>query len=244
MRTGTSRAGSPTPGVHDGRGGTAARDDGRRADRQVREPEHLLHRRLAAAEGPAARRARRAGQHREPRRQLLGPPAFAGVSSPSTWTWSAALATTGVRWTFGSSSPTWPCSTSRRPITRCGCGRCIPGWTWPTCVKETGFELVVPDDVAVTPGAFGGRAGPHPPARPGRATGPGSAVIQHSADRAARHPLSHRAKRHGLRVRAEAGHGGVQRGRARHHRVSHHEPGRAADGDQGSTRQEPRVRSE
>ena len=64
-------------GVHDARGGPQARDDGRGADRPVREPEHLLHRRLEAPEGPAARRARRAGQHGEPPGQLLDPAALA-----------------------------------------------------------------------------------------------------------------------------------------------------------------------
>jgi hypothetical protein len=40
------------------------------------QPEHLLHRRLGAAEGAAPRRARRAWQHRQPRRELLGAAAF------------------------------------------------------------------------------------------------------------------------------------------------------------------------
>ena len=48
-----------------------------------RQPEHLGHRRLAAAEGAAARRARRAGQHGEPPGQLLGPEALAaGLHRP------------------------------------------------------------------------------------------------------------------------------------------------------------------
>ena len=50
----------------------AARDDGRHPDRPRGQPEHLRDRRLGAAEAPAARRARRAGQHREQQDVLLG----------------------------------------------------------------------------------------------------------------------------------------------------------------------------
>ena len=50
----------------------AARDDGRQPDRPLRQPEHLVHRRLAQPEGAAARLARRARQHRQPPHQLLG----------------------------------------------------------------------------------------------------------------------------------------------------------------------------
>ena len=103
-----------------------------------------------AAEGPAARRARRAGQHREPRRQLLDPPPFQARLRREGGHGLRRRATTGAPWTSVSSSPTWPSSTSRRPITRCGCGRFIPESTSSDVVKETGFELVVPDDVAVT----------------------------------------------------------------------------------------------
>ena len=85
--------------------GPQARDDGRVPDRPVREPEHLLHRRLAAAEGAAARRARRAGQHGEPPGQLLGPAALAAGLHAVTWTWSAAWATTGA--TRGRASCAW-----------------------------------------------------------------------------------------------------------------------------------------
>ena len=88
-------------GVHDARGGPQARDDGRGADRPVREPEHLLHRRLAPAEGAAARRARRAGQHGEPPGQLLGPAGTRRGSSPTAWTWSAGWATTAARASCG-----------------------------------------------------------------------------------------------------------------------------------------------
>ena len=44
----------------DGRRRAAARDDGREPDRPLRQPEHLLHRRLGAARPAAARGARRA----------------------------------------------------------------------------------------------------------------------------------------------------------------------------------------
>ena len=52
--------------------GPAPRDDGRDADRPLRQPEHRVHRSVGEAEGAAARRARRAGQHREPPDELLG----------------------------------------------------------------------------------------------------------------------------------------------------------------------------
>ena len=51
------------------------------AARPVRQPEHLLHRRLGPAAGAAARRARRARQHRQPPDQLLGAAALAAGSS-------------------------------------------------------------------------------------------------------------------------------------------------------------------
>ena len=108
---------------HGGRG-PAARDDGRGADRPVRQPEHLLHRRLGPAQGPAARGARRARQHRQPPGQLLGARGTRAGSSSTGWTWSAASATTAPRprparppasTSCAWSSPTWRCWTSRRP---------------------------------------------------------------------------------------------------------------------------------
>ena len=50
----------------------------------------------------------------------------------------------------GWSSPTWPCWTFRPPITRCGCGRCIPGLSVAEVLAATGFALAVPDEVAVS----------------------------------------------------------------------------------------------
>src|SRR5215470_5219371 len=62
--------------LHHGGRRPPPRDDGRGADRPVRQPEHLLHRRLGPAQGPIARGARRARQHHQPPGQLLGAPAL------------------------------------------------------------------------------------------------------------------------------------------------------------------------
>ena len=77
-----------------GRRRPAARDDGREPARPLRQPEHLLHRRLAAARPPAAGRARRARQHPQQPDRVTGCPGTRRGSSSSRSTWSAGSATT------------------------------------------------------------------------------------------------------------------------------------------------------
>ena len=60
------------PRLRRGRLRQAPRDDGRDPGRPARQPEHLRDRRLRAAEAPAARLARRAGQHGQQPDVLLG----------------------------------------------------------------------------------------------------------------------------------------------------------------------------
>ena len=165
--------------------GRAARDDGGRADRPVRQPEHLLHRRLGPAQGPAARRARRARQHHQPPDQLLGAPALAAASSSSGVDMVCGI---GYDRAAGLGRAA-PASTS------CGCvvtNLAVLDFETPdhthaaalgppgrrgraTSPPRTGFPLAVPDEVPVTRLPDAGGAGPDPrPARPGRAARAGA----------------------------------------------------------------------
>ena len=115
----------------------APRDDGRHPGRPLRQPEHRRHRRLRASpEGAAARLPRRAGQHDQRHDLVLGAEPLAhrcscehvdtvcGIGYDR-----AADARPGrrplPRDPPGRHQPR-ACSTSRRPTTACGCGRCTP----------------------------------------------------------------------------------------------------------------------
>ena len=88
------------PVPHDVRRGVvrpAPRDDGRQPDRPLRQPELRVHRRLAQAQGAAARLPRRAGQHDQRHDHLLDPEPLAQAVRRRRRRRDAASATTGPR---------------------------------------------------------------------------------------------------------------------------------------------------
>ena len=229
-----SRAGCRTGGVRHGRGGPAARDDGRQPARPVRQPEHLLHRRLGPAEGAAARRARRARQHRQPPGQLLGAAALAAGSSCARSTWSAASATTGPRGLAPAGrpvpraaawwSPTWRCWTSPTPDHAMRLRSVHPGVTVDRGAGATGFVLAVPDEVPVTrlPAAAELaliRERLDPDGRRDREVAEPRRDPRRRLTSLLGDPLPDRADRHGLRGGRPAGGGDLARRRPGHHRL-------------------------
>ena len=155
--------------VHDGGGRPAARDDGRRADRPVRQPEHLLHRRPRPAQGPAARRARRARATPSTTRSATGCPGtrrrvfvervdmVCGVGYDR----AAALGPQAAvpRAAPGRHQPGGAGLRARR-TTPCGSRSVHPGVPVGDVTAATGFPLAIPGEVPVTrlPGAGGAGA--------------------------------------------------------------------------------------
>ena len=150
-------------GLRRGGRGPAPRDDGRQPDRPVRQPEHLLHRRL----GPARRRSCSASAARPATRSTTRPATGCPEHSPRVFVervdmavgvgydraGAGSAAGRRVSTSSAGSSPTWRCSTSRARTTACGCARCIPASPVDDVVEATGFALAVPDDGAAHPAA-------------------------------------------------------------------------------------------
>ena len=208
--------------------GQAPRDDGRDADRPVRQPEHRVHRAVGEAQGAAPRRARRAGQHREPSDELLGAAALDPRVRRGRSTVCPASATTAPRprarrrprtTRSGASSPTSASSTSRRADGAMRLRSVHPGVTVDEVTAATAFPLVIPADVPRVRVPHRRGAAPHPRGpRPGIAAEMPSSRrsgAPHRALRPLRHRPSDRADRHGLGGRAAAHRGDVERRRAR-----------------------------
>ena len=136
-------------GLRDAGLGPPPRGDGRQPDRPVRQPEPVGVRAAAAPDPADVRCAGRAGQHDQPRHQLLGrQPLQAGVrATTSTWC-PGSVGTRSIpttRHTGSSTSTGWcrtsACSTSTVPTTPCGRCRCIPASMPNRSRENTSFEV-------------------------------------------------------------------------------------------------------
>ena len=134
--------------------GPAPRDDGRHADRPLRQPEHRVHRRLARSRrrSCSACAARRATRSTTPRATGSRRTRRGCSSSRSTCVSRRRLRPRRARSApTASRVPRDPprrhrtsaCSTSRRPTTGCASRSVHPGVTVDEVVGATGFELVV-----------------------------------------------------------------------------------------------------
>ena len=198
-----------------------ARDDGREPDRPVRQPNISAIGDWATAQGAAARRARRAGQHRQPPDQLLGAPARAPRLRRARSTWSCGVG-------YDRAAAAGPAASRyhdlRRVVTNLGVFdfdtpdhrmRLVsvhPGVTVEEVAAATGFALVVPDDVPETrqPTDEELDADPRRHRPDGHAGAGGLALMDPHADlRPVRDPPPDRADRHGLGLRRRAHRGDV-----------------------------------
>ena len=149
----------------------APRDDGRQPDRPLRQPELRLHRRLAQAQGPAARLPGRAGQHHQPHDLVLDPEPLAQACSSTRSTWCAAsgydraaeLGPVASRFhEIRRVVTNLASSTSRRPTTACGCARCTRASPSTRSSRPPASSWSIDDVGRRDPGADRRRAAAHP----------------------------------------------------------------------------------